>query len=126
MSKGLMKLDDFIKKSLPNLHGNAYVTFPGFTTLYVRVARRYIEGELVRTIDLASMETRYKGKGSFKKLFAHLRSQWTELPIFVENVLSDRLCEGLLRMGFKEVKEYGPPPSFYFSAEANTCALKEG
>ena len=125
MPKGLMRLDDFIKKSLPNLRGNAYATFPGFTTLYVRVARRYIDGELVRTIDLASIEARYKGKGSFRKLFAHLRSKWPEFPIFVENVLSDRLCEGLLRMGFKEVREYGPPPSFYFLQEASTCALKE-
>lgn len=114
MIKGLMKLDDFIEKSFPGGRGNAYVTFPGFTTLYVRVSRRYIDGELVRTIDLSSLEARHKGKGSFRKLFSHLISKWPDVTIFVENVLTNQFSDGLLRMGFKEVKDYGPPPSFYF------------
>lgn len=52
------------------------------------------------------------GKGNFRTLVRHLKERWPEMPIYVENVLTDKFCEGLRRMGFTET---GSPslPCFY-------------
>jgi hypothetical protein len=94
------KLDDFITQALAkSLPANAYVKEPGFDSLYVRVARRHINGELQTTIDLANMTASKPGNGVFTKLVERLKAQYG-LIIYAECVLNPRLAAKLIRMGF--------------------------
>lgn len=94
------KLDAFITQALSkDWPANSYVKEPGFSSLYVRVAKRYIEGEMLTTIDLANMTASRPGKGAFTKLVERLSSQY-KLIIYVECVLNHRLIGKLVRMGF--------------------------
>jgi hypothetical protein len=95
-------LDEFIAsvkaKPFPR---SRWVEHEGFDGLYVRVGPRYICGELVPTIDLANMNAILPGKGAFKKLVKHLQDNYPEYTIHVENVLTQKFQDGLIRMGFE-------------------------
>lgn len=98
-------LDEFIaaygtRKYMPNL----YVREKGFTHFYVRMSPRiFREGPRNPTLDLANIEARYPGNGTFKRLVARLRQQYPHMTLFVEAVMIQRFREGLLRMGFKQI-----------------------
>ena len=99
--------DEFIAPRLKDLRlwpRNMYVAHPGWKSLYVRVSQRYIDCQLIRTvIDLANLEAATPGRGTFKKLVAHIRVNYPETTIFVESVLEERFGHGLMRMGFAKV-----------------------
>lgn len=86
--------DELLQKD----RGNAWVKEPGFVGLYVRIGQRLIGGEHVRTIDLANFEVRRKGRGVFSRFVKKIEKY--QLPIFVENVLSDRFANFLQKTGF--------------------------
>lgn len=127
-----MKLDKFLslywhKGRRVNgrlLSRNAYVDFPGFDALYVRVSSRYIRGEWHDAIDLANLNATKPGSGAFTTLFEHLKQRYPNLGIYVENVQTKRFAEGLLRFGFQVVGETPDrlewdvsPPSFWFPGQ---------
>lgn len=91
-------MDELIKKK----RGNAWVVFEGFHEIYVRVGKRYIGDQLVDTIDLANLNAKNPGSGAFKNLVKYLEGTYPEYTIYVESVLTQRFCDGLLRMGFTQ------------------------
>jgi hypothetical protein len=96
----LPKFDDFITQALEkSWPSNSYVREPGFSSLYVRVAKRYIEGKMQTTIDLANMTAKRPGKGTFTRLVERLMTQYGMI-IYAECVLNPRLAGKLVRMGF--------------------------
>jgi hypothetical protein len=106
-----MNLDEFIAKALNNGMRNAYVDEPGFDTLYVRVATRFLDGQRMRTIDLATIGASVPGGGAFTRLVTRLRDQYPTMTIFVESVQTDRFATKLRAMGFVE-REW-EPGNFY-------------
>lgn len=103
----------FIKAAQKSFAVNrAYVSFPGFSSLYVRVAKRYINGEYVNTIDLAAITAEKPSHGAFKNLIKYLNHAFPEYGIYVESVLTERFKEGLLKLGFTSVGIN----NFYFPA----------
>ena len=110
-----MTLDAFIQSRLDGklFPRNAYVTEPGFSSLYVRLSERYIDGRVQHPVlDLANLSAKKPGNGSFKKLIARLRTDRPELGLFVECVQTERFAQGLLKMGFRDVglQCYWMPP----------------
>lgn len=114
-----MNLEQFIVRGLEylalhHLPTRAHVKEPGFKTLYVRITkRRLLDREWNAVLDLSSIETVKRGKGTFKKLFKRLRKDHPCLPLYVENVLAPQFDKGLERMGFINL---GPDysPCFFF------------
>lgn len=108
-------LDEFIAPRLKELRmfpRNAYVKHPGWKSLYVRVSQRYIDGRVLRmVIDLANIEAFKPGTGAFRNLVTHLRKTYPQATIYVEQVLSQRFQEGLLRLGFTRRGDF--EPSYY-------------
>lgn len=82
---------------------NQHVSHPDWNTLYVRVTKRPLDGEIRDpVIDLASIEAKRPGKGAFRALVTDLRKMYPQAAIFIESVLGDRFQEGLRRMGFTQ------------------------
>lgn len=98
-------LDEFIAAYGTRTYtSNAYVKEKGFKFLYVRMSPRlFREGPADPTLDLANLEARRPGKGTFKRLVTRLRQQYPHMTLFVESVMLQRFRDGLLRMGFKPV-----------------------
>lgn len=90
---------------------NQHVTHPDWKTLYVRVTKRPLDGEIRDpVIDLANIEAKRPGKGAFRALVADLRKMYPQASIFVESVQPERFQAGLLRMGFTQ---RDGEPSYY-------------
>ena len=102
-----MTLDEFIAQSSIR---NSYVEEEGFSSLYVRIGPRYINGKKYnRVLDLANFEASDYGKGTFTNLVTRLRDTYPDLPLFVESVLNPRLPNKLLSLGFTYVPNSNPP-----------------
>jgi hypothetical protein len=98
----VMTFDEFMQSPMPNL----YVKEKGFTSLYVRKGPRYIDGVLHKqVIQLASIETRRKGQGTFTAFVNRIKEQYPEHVIYVECVHNPRLGPHLLGLGFSQVDE---------------------
>lgn len=98
-----MPLPDWIRANLGSqFPRNADVYHPAFPVLYVRLGPRWLGPDLgvEWCLQIARIEARRRGQGSFKRLIAELRSSFPTLPIYVELVQSDQFADGLLRMGF--------------------------
>lgn len=102
-----MNLDQFIAQALNRGVRNTYVDEPGFDTLYVRVATRFLDDQQLRTIDLATIGASDPGGGAFTRLVARLMDQYPTMTIFVESVQTERFATKLRAMGFVE-REYEP------------------
>lgn len=113
-----MKLLEFVDSRIarPNeWPRNMYVIHPEWASLYVRVTKRYLGGEMRDpVIDLANIAANNPGNGAFRKLVAELRSKYPQATLFVESVLGERFKDGLLRMGFTQKPH---EPSFYLLPE---------
>ena len=98
----MQTLDNFLTStSYPR---NSYVSFPGIESLYVRRGEYLINDKVVQsTIQIASVVSRKQGNGAFRKLIDHLESQYPDMTIVVECVLSDLLAEILIHLGFERV-----------------------
>lgn len=106
-------LGEFISSQGERRPRNAYVRFPGFSTLYVRCTKRFLRHELVSPVlDIANIEASRPGKGAFTKLFEHLRENYPEMWLFVECVANERFEKKLRKMGFTQCTN-DLLPSFY-------------
>jgi len=109
-----MRLDEFIKEAQNHWNFRVYLTEPGFKHLYVRYTKRYLLGAMREPVfDIALIEARRKGKGTFTKFFNKLRAEHPELHIFVENVFNPRFEKKLESLGFQRVNPDEIGPSFY-------------
>lgn len=112
---GLNTLDGFIEAHVARgglRNSNAFVEEPGFASLYVRMGRRYIRGEMHPCVlDIANVEASAPGAGTFSRLVERLLGRG--LTLYVESVLNARFAAKLLRMGFSEVPGLQGAPSFY-------------
>jgi hypothetical protein len=113
----LPTLAGFIRtvKEQKGWRNNAYVDEPGWEHLYVRYGRRVIADEIREpVIDIANLEAKEPGKGTFKGLVEQIRKDYPECYIYVENVLVPQFREGLRKMGFIETSVgLGDASSFY-------------
>jgi len=83
---------------------NMYVRERGFKSCYIRMTNRlFSDGWHDPTLDLASIEARYPGKGTFTALVKRLRQQYPELTLHVESVLNLRFRSKLLALGFTQM-----------------------
>jgi len=103
--------EDFIRECQSSklakvISRNSY-THWGELTVYMRVGPRYIDGvKHDRVIDIANVQAKHTGRGTFKKFVKFLRDTFPEYALYVESVLTDRFSDGLLRMGFTLSKVY--------------------
>ena len=109
-----MNIDELIASSAGKLNVREYLEHPDFSTLYVRVTTRYINNQYVKTIDLANLEAKNPGNGSFKKLVNYLLDKYPEYTLYVECVLTERFQKGLIKMGFTKISYY--TDCYYMSA----------
>ena len=121
-----MLLDEFLEKHLSKLPGHlfpvrAYVEEPGFNSLYVRLSGRLIDDELLFPVfDVASVEVREKGQGTFTRRIRQVREKYPNLPIYVESVVNGRFAKYLERIGFEVVNAEQKSPSFLWRAHDQT------
>lgn len=115
--KTIYNFDEFVAPRLKDKAvwlRNSYVSFPGWLNLYVRVTSRYLNGEeRGMVIDLANIEARAKGKGTFKKLIAHIRKTYPGTVIHVEEVQSERSARVFLGWDSFRARTIRPASSFY-------------
>lgn len=121
MTESLPDMDEFIDKRLKNASvfpRNSYVARSGWSNLYIRVGARYIDGhKWDKIIDLANIQAEETGKGTFKKLIAHLNVTYPTAGIYVEEVVTRQFRGGLMRMGFAQC-QLNPNSFFLASKEA--------
>lgn len=69
---------------------------------YVRRTQRYINGQVMATFDVATIEAHPQGKGHGTRFFSFVEEQSAArgLTVFVESILNDRLFDMLLRRGY--------------------------
>lgn len=95
----LEQLDDFMESSARNNW-----LCDKHLRVYVRKGIRYIEGQMLNTVDVANIESppKYKGKGFFKQFMLKVESLGR--PIFVENIHNPNLFDMLKKHGYQEVQ----------------------
>jgi len=112
-------LDEFLQSD-PSRR-NAYVEYPGFKHLYVRLTQRYLRGSMANPVlDIANIEVKKKGKGTFTGMITYLREKYPHYWLYVECVLQPRFERKLLTMGFTQVG-VGLVPSFYLPPVEDVC-----
>jgi len=89
---------------------NAYVTYPGFASLYVRHTQRFG----FETLDVANLEAKQPGRGAFTRLVKHVRKTYPRMGIYVECVMNERFEVKLAAMGFARC-DAGMSVCFYLS-----------
>jgi hypothetical protein len=106
--KNKLDLDTFIRERLAEVNEarnfNAWVKAEGWRNLYVRLTRRSLPtGFYDPVLDLASLEVRKPGTGTFTRLIERLRRDYPNLTIYVENVWNQRFQRKLVSLGFAPV-----------------------
>lgn len=80
---------------------------------YLRVTKRYINGEQVNTLEIANVtvDEDMQGRGVFKKfleIIEHLGKKYDRL-VYIESVLNDFLIDKLPTYGYKPLPNVEPP-----------------
>lgn len=94
-------------------HGNEWLNFPGLQ-VYVRRTRRHLDGAVRETLDLASVEAKKQGQGTFREFLPHFEhvAKFHGLFVYVENVQTPRFASFFERSGYtKRGNEF--PVCFY-------------
>lgn len=99
---------------------NAWVYHPDFSQLYIRVCFRLLEDEYRKCIDVANIEAKNPGNGAFRNFLQYTAEKYPEYSIYVENVMSKRFAQGLLKLGFKRKKHVSD--CFYLIRKLELCA----
>lgn len=122
-----MTLDEFLRQEHhPLLHSRAQLKEPGFSYLYVRYGCRYVKNELFKDVlEIATVEAAMPGRGAFKKLLAHVRTQYHHVHVFVENVSSPRFRGYLMQVGFMYLGPERSPCFFWKAAESKVSQFQE-
>ena len=80
---------------------------------YVRVTKRYIEGEMVKTLEIAnvSVDEDLQGRGIFKKFLQIIETlaKKYERMVYIESVLNDILINKLPSYGYTQLENSNPP-----------------
>lgn len=101
-----------VKGELTGRPVNAYVN-DDYTEAYIRVTRRYLEGEWVKTLELGNVnvDEAHQRKGHFKALLMLLEELASEYGriVFIESVLNDMLVKKLPSYGYKWISGSYPP-----------------
>lgn len=113
-------LVEFIQSGIDKLPrpSNSYISHSSFEELYLRITKRYLENKTYPCIDIARVQVKNPGKGTFKYLIAYIQNFYPQLAIFVECVLDDRFADGLIRMGFAR-QPFEQSKSFYLLPQRN-------
>jgi hypothetical protein len=117
----LPTLEEFIESRSSILPSNAFVTCQEFRQLYVRKARRYLDGEMIEVLDIARIEAETPGSGAFTRLSERLLAKGINL--FVESVQNPRFEKKLLKLGFLPLKTH--PFCYYKMGKADAEASTE-
>ena len=90
-----------------------YATDP-VMSVYVRKGNRSIEGSMMKTLEIATVEVEIQGKGTFTDFFdfALNINPFPVLLVLVESVQTERFCNFFRRRGMVELPN-SIPPSFY-------------
>lgn len=118
MGAGLPTLKEFLHltKKGSAWPSNSYVKAPGFSELYVRRTRRFLDGVWIdNVLDIARAEATRPGKGAFTNLVANLLEQG--IPLYMECVQNKRLARRLGEMGFTRLGHEGAPSFFKLPAQ---------
>lgn len=121
-------LEEFIRdRKLGSLWPvRSYVKHPGFSSLYVRLTKRFLGGNLVEPVlDIASLEAKKPGRGAFTELHNWLRKEFPELWIYIEIVHNERFREKLLRMGYT-LQKSGESFCYYMPPEGPQQETNDG
>lgn len=106
-----MNIDEFMKSDKRNLH----LKQKGFSTLYVRKGRRIVQsGDYPKVLDLASLKAQKPGACAFTNLLNHLRKQYPDWGLYVENVFNEQFGQYLIRQGFLPETYLTDGPMSYF------------
>jgi hypothetical protein len=92
----LPTIDEFLQRK--RYPFNSFVDEPEFRELYVRRALRFLGGKVYEVLDIARIEAKVPGSGSFARLADRLLGQG--LNLYVESVLNPRFERKLLELGF--------------------------
>lgn len=103
-----MNVDEFIESNKGSrLTHNSYIEEPGFSTLYVRIGPRWLDGKIQRNVfDIARVDVVDRGKGTFTALVNRLHQQG--LIVYVESVFHPRFLAHLEKMGFISLGDRAP------------------
>lgn len=79
--------------------------------LYIRYTRRFVNGELINTIDIASISVplEWQGYGVFSGILSSIETTYPTVPIFVESILNNVFKQWLIRRGYVVVPNTDPP-----------------
>lgn len=84
--------------------------------IYIRVTKRFIDGEMKNTIDIGSIDVKEKhqGKGIFREILKEIEdlAQKNKLTIFIECIHNEILIKMLERRNYIFIKEefsFGAP-----------------
>lgn len=108
---------DALLKFMASPRRNAWIAC-GPVEVYIRKANRYIEGRMVKTLDLANIqvEEKKRSQGYFRAFIANVellnRSDWGVEYIYVESILEPRLIPFLSANGYT-LHEGTEPPALY-------------
>jgi hypothetical protein len=91
---------------------NAYVEHPEFESLYVRKAKRWLEGQWHDTLDVGNVVAKVRGQGAWGRLVEELQAIAPHKTIFVESVVNERFARRLEREQFTR-HPTAEPPCFY-------------
>lgn len=71
--------------------------------VYVRKGSHLIDGELVKTIDIANIQSapEYQHNGYFRSFMRHVESY--KVPVYVENIHNPLLTDILVRNGYRVI-----------------------
>jgi hypothetical protein len=97
------KLDLFVEEGLKAKFTASSRLQIGPIMLYTRVASRYVNGAMVRTLDIGTVETSIPQKGHFTRLLNHMErlAHKHGIPVYVESILNEHLQAFLERRGYE-------------------------
>jgi GNAT superfamily N-acetyltransferase len=115
------ELDRFVAKGVNGFGARAYLDIEGFNALYMRIAHHRVDGSLVKTLDISSIEVEegLRGRGIFKLLVNHCEKLCMQhgLSLYVECVHNDQLERHLVSAGFSsDGLDIGPSFSLSLSS----------
>lgn len=93
-----------LSKFLQGAQRNAWL-YEDALRVYVRKGRRILDGTLVSTLDVASVEAYERGKGAFTTWLAEAEEEARShgLIVFAESILEPRLIGFFTKRGYRRV-----------------------
>ena len=121
MKNPYAELDKFVVDGLAVRSTTSAHMQIGDMALFTRVATRYIGGEMVRTLDIGTVETQNPGNGDFTRLLNHMErlAHQNGAAVYVESILNEDLQAFLKRRGYEFSGEPLSPNATYTHERLN-------